>query len=501
MGLWNPANAILQITSALLSFIASTATVVTILRSPGGLQTPYRRIIVGISLTDALQSCALWSGPMAVPSTFKAFYPWASGNSFTCGLNGTFALGCGIAVPLYTLLLCVYYLCKMKYSMTNDEFEHRIERKTHTCVSLFVITSCMAALCTKSINPIPGGQVCHVSAFPPGCKLFPDIVGPCSRGLHAFIFVYIYLCGLPLMVFPSIGICMAMLVYHAYVKGKVFKAISTRATDSEPITSTSSVDLVHTIPCSNGEGNDQQQTNETRNNYLGRIYRRETIIQASLYVTAFFGVYFLSFFVAMVNVSKALRLKPEPFQTAISILFPSGGLFNILIFSRPKVALLRRNHSRFSWLQGQWIVFRYGLEIPSEASLLNIPPWFSQWKCCGKKQEVLDLASNDIGPSFPLGKVEFLPENKKQNGPDPAGSGKTPEFSDTSPKDGEIYSLDSLNAVNGVSESFNRSTTKSCCNVAYRSKDEWHHVVGKADETLVVPRSHEMRMESDHDDA
>ncbi len=50
----------------------------------------------------------------------------------------------------------------------------------------------------------------------------------------------------------------------------------------------------------------------------------------------------------------------------VSFLFPLGGVFNVLVFTRPQVVSLRRRKPHYSRIQAFWIVVKNGGEAPNE---------------------------------------------------------------------------------------------------------------------------------------
>ena len=88
------------------------------------------------------------------------------------------------------------------------------------------------------------------------------------------------------------------------------------------------------------------------------------IVQSCLYVAAFFATY-LSFDIYVTILWLGLG-KPSSFLLIASeITCPLGGLFNILVFTRPSVWILRRRHS-YSWLKAFVLVIKAGGEVPHE---------------------------------------------------------------------------------------------------------------------------------------
>ena len=329
MSQWIQTHAVMQVTTGSISFLASLATAIMVKKSPGSLTTPYRRIIFGLCSYDVLQSFALVSGPVLTPKVER--YPWSFGNVRTCEFNGVMKVSGMIGVPIYTLLLCVYYLCKVKNSMSNKQFADRIEKRTHILVALLVLCTSIAGIVTKSFNALPGSSVCHFSAYPTGCRIVPELVGECTRGLQAHIFIYIFVYGLFALTVPCIIISVVKLCAHAIYKGRMFKA--NVAGNPRQHTRASSSSSSSRLAVSSEEQDDLNMG--TRGARLAQLYAREACIQAVLYSTAFFTVYFLSFFLALVNVFNLRNVDLATLQKAIAMLYPSGGSFNILIYSRP----------------------------------------------------------------------------------------------------------------------------------------------------------------------
>ena len=409
----------LQISSASLSFIASATTAGIICRSNAALGTPYRRIIFGISIGDILQSLGLLTGPFAIPTALRAISPLARGNITSCNINGISMFSGASLVHFYTLLLGFYHLRKMKYLISNREFFLRYERKAHISIISFTIVSCIVFVARKSVNPLPSGGICYISTYPPGCTIVPEIVGECTRGGQETQWFFYFLLGIFVVAIFLILLCMAKLVTHAIAKNRIFTS-SLRARNNQ-------------------QRKSSQQPNESDQNYVARIFRRETVIQASLYTTAFLGVYFLTMLQGILAVLFKKTIH-EAFQFLTVILYPFGGVFNILIFSRPKVAMVRRAHPKFSVLQCQWIILRYGLDVPSREVLMQISPWFRK-RSNQHEHTGIELNLSNEPPQAPF-----------------VG----------------LY-LNSLAVANGDSQSFDNAGSRNIC---YRSIREWDHMEG-----------------------
>lgn len=450
MSNWIQTHAVMQVTTGSISFLASLATAIMVKKSPGSLATPYRRVIFGLCSYDVLQSFALVSGPVLTPKVER--YPWSFGNVSTCEFNGVMKVSGMIGVPIYTLLLCVYYLCKVKNSMSNEQFSKRIEIRTHIFVALLVICTSIAGVATKSFNALPGSSSCNFSAYPTGCRIVPELVGECTRGLQAHIFIYIFVYGLFALTIPCIIISVVMLCAHAIYKSRMFKAnLPASSLPGNPRKHEHTSNSSSSRLAVSEEQDDLDMA--TRGARLAHLYAREACIQAVLYSTAFFTVYFLSFFLALANVFKLRNLDLATLHTSIAMLYPSGGFFNILIYSRPKVAFLHSKHPEFGWLQSLWLVLKAGTEVPAEEDLIYVSPWCL---VSSRKGEVINNNSTHYKTgAYRNGDegVDVEKESKKN--------------------------LNSANVLYGGSDSISKN------NANYRSELEWSHYIGDSERTPV----------------
>ena len=345
---WNHTYASVQISSSSVSFFASVATAIMIYRSLGGLSCPYRRIIFGLSIADALQSFALLTGPFSISYSDHGMFPWAAGNFLTCQGNAAIMTAGVIGVPIYTWLLCIYYFRKAKYPMSNTAFLNKIERRVHIFVVIIVVLAITLAIVTKAFNPLPAGTACFIISYPPGCsQSSPDIHGECTRGATSSrILNFILMFGLNIIFIPWTILATLLLYCHVKSQERLFRADVRRVihTEQEAELNESSClqsfgrKIGRILMKSKNYGGRQygREPHETRAKYIARLYRREILKQAGLYVTAFFGAYSMGFFFGLTNnVDSMKHLKGNGVSIAVSLIYPLGGLFNILIYSRP----------------------------------------------------------------------------------------------------------------------------------------------------------------------
>jgi len=360
---------ILQVFTATSSFVASTIIVFSITCcGTTGLSTPYRRIIFGLSVADILQSLALLVGPSSVSPELLG-EPDAEG--MACKVNGFIILLGGLTVMMYTFFLCLYYVCKLKYKMSDNAFRHRIEQKLHAFFVVISFTASSAAVAMDTMHT--NGtffSFCNLGPSPTLCDRHPDIVGECDPIImrRADIFIIVLNVVLPAICFVGITVTMGLLYQHAYdlnqtIEREVSTPTALRSGISKEEEGESKILTKDKVtPAADVE----KETPQERVQHLSRLYRREITIQATSYVFAFLFTY-VPLIVAMALITAGFY---SPVLDPIVIFtYPFGGFLNIIIYTRPKVASLRRDYPGCSRLRGFWFVLKAGGEIPEEVDL------------------------------------------------------------------------------------------------------------------------------------
>jgi len=102
-------------------------------------------------------------------------------------------------------------------------------------------------------------------------------------------------------------------------------------------------------------------TPQDRLQRISKLYLRENMIQVVSYFLALLLTY--SFYAATLFVR-------YPAVDAISIFFyPLGGFLNIIVYTRPMVAELRRRYPECSRMRGFWLVLTVGGRIPDDIEI------------------------------------------------------------------------------------------------------------------------------------
>ena len=323
------------------SCVASIAIAVMILtKARGEGSNPYQRFLLALSIADIIQTLSIIIGPFATPQDTPNTL-WSRGNTYTCEGQGFFMDIAFMAIPMYTLGLNVYFLLRVKCGMTREKFAKKIERKWHASVLLFNIICNSFAVFNGNINATDYGSLCTIESYPLHCRIDPQKYGECTRGKKSRLVgaVTIYV---PLMIcFVGIITTLCMLTWHVFMQ----QTVSTY--EPPPAANRRTTDLVTQRPAA-------------------ARYRREILTQSCLYTFGFFFTY------SAILIRFVLRITNRPLlpwtHVANSIAWPIGGLINILIYTRPKITILRIRQSELSWLRAFYMVILAGAEVPDEVA-------------------------------------------------------------------------------------------------------------------------------------
>jgi len=187
----------------------------------------------------------------------------------------------------------------------------------HTFIIAFNVIVCVAGLITKTFNTVDG-KFCTFNASPPGCRQNPEIYGECDENIlrNATLLGFATRFLTTVLCLAGIIVCMVKICWHIM--------ITTNTTRSTRL--------------GNLRGQHHhvtQQTHRDEHNanaadLLVRHYRRQFFIQASLYVLAYASTHSFAW-IRMVVVTKK-QAPGSVFMLLNSIVYPLGGLFNILVY-------------------------------------------------------------------------------------------------------------------------------------------------------------------------
>ena len=189
------------------------------------------------------------------------------------------------------------------------------------------------------------------------CDIDPEIYGDCVRGEKASL-ASLFLLVLPVMLsFVMIIINLARFTFHVYRQEQMFKP-----TNQEP-TNGGSDGNGRTNGASSAADVDSNIRDEDSRIVSGSL-AKQSLVQSSLYIASFIICYFAPIITIIMT---ALRIPPPAWTVwCVSIFWPLGGFFNILIYTRPKVSRVKESNPEYSRVYVFLIVVLSGGEVPTE---------------------------------------------------------------------------------------------------------------------------------------
>ena len=381
MALWTT-QAIFIISASIFSFIASTTIVIMIIwaevpgtrrsePTPALKSSPYHRIIFGLSVSDMFQSLALLLGPFLAPEqVYQAF--WSVGNNTSCAIDGLFLTIGAVGTPLYTLFLCYYSMRSMSRVENRRALEPAVEKMCHGVIVVFTLILAIVSLSTKALNTYPSGLFCSVAATPTGCRQFPELFGECDERVAGYVkdLVLVGFLLVPLFSLLGIIVCVWRIYrYVIFVRPRVFQGsadanVASRLREKNKPSIPSGKGSVDSIPDKTTSDVDvESETTTVDGSSSVREYRKQILIQASLYILVYLVTYILVLGLSISNVF--FKVKPTIYWNFVTAIFyPMGGFLNIVVYTRPKVVSLRMKHPELSILRAFGMVVRAGSAVP-----------------------------------------------------------------------------------------------------------------------------------------
>ncbi|GFH50052.1 hypothetical protein CTEN210_06527 [Chaetoceros tenuissimus] len=377
-----------------------------------GLQSPYSRIIFGLSVSDVLFSLGMLLSPFLAPSSLS-LAPFALGNGQSCEFAGYLNIAGAAAIPTYTLFLTYYFMRRIKYKVSPQKFSGLEEKIWHATGILVPVGFATAALSMGDINSYPNGTMCFLASEPYNCN---DTGNKCNRGENVAIFTITFgATGIALFIF--LMVVLYMFTHHVYSIEKDFRipasSTPTRKRESnrhlnfmlnrqEPnqdsdsntsgrestnasksIFALSNIEInrtpssgqeeaqssvMHDVNLSHNQNPPQEGSDET-DTPSPRELSKKALNQSLLYIFAFLLFYIPGMVQVILcglnNNAKDSRV----FLWWSSTLYPTGGVWNILIYTRPKCQKLQKDVPGLTYIAAFILVVLNGGEVPSLTDL------------------------------------------------------------------------------------------------------------------------------------
>lgn len=351
---------IIRCINASVSCLASSFIVLMILTEPvTGLASPYSRIIFGMSISDILFSLGILLSPFVGPKD-NPDAMFAIGSSEGCDFIGFFGIIGGLCLVSYTFLLTYYFLKRIKYKTAPKDFTEKEEKYFHVFFIVHSISAAATAAASGSINPKGHGSICMVESYPFGCDRSSDI--PCQRGGDKMQKILgIYLGAYAVIGFLAIFLSLSLCIHHVY------------RIESQFIIPAREIGNAGTNRRRYARDGDEEENNEHEFQDEGDAIRieeknkfiltKQALHQSLLYMLAFVLVYLPPI---LGNFTEDVSEWRFWFR---SLLTPLGGVFNILIYTRPKVLKMKESYPEVPAIELLIAIVVTGGNIPSMADI------------------------------------------------------------------------------------------------------------------------------------
>ena len=232
--------------------------------------------------------------------------------------------------PMYTFVLTLYAFLSVKHRMTRETFSRKLEWTLHWVIFLQAVTSAFFVVLTRNVNPLENGYVCtFLRGYPLNCESDPDRYGNCERGQNAVLYLIIIFYIPTLLCFIGMGVCLSSLSWYVFIAERRMQGPQDLSTTSRGCYSYLCYLTRENVPV------------ETENSHKLHEFSMESLTQSSLYVLVFLLTHALNYVnVLLLGIGITT---PAWVSTGRLILYPSG-VFNILLYKRPKVKHLRKRH-------------------------------------------------------------------------------------------------------------------------------------------------------------
>jgi len=336
---------VISTVSAAASLLGSAIIIFLILRSSAGLKTVYNRILFGMSLYDILQSIpiALTTLPMPKDMIYKQFDGIVIGNATSCSIQGFIFVTGAAGAAIYNAILCIYYVCSIRFGMKDEIFRRCLEPFLHLSVVSLSLFLAIWVWHYQQINPSPVQFTwCATNIYPYWCGEDDE---ECSyqRGQpEVALILPIVVTASIIIIAATVVISMIMIIRCVYSRERLLKAYM-------------------------GDNDAISRGNQRRlGAYKSDVqYTKEVVFQALMYTLVFFAVFHHPLLNAVIKRDRGAPYESNQTKEIAHLVFrPLQGFFNAIIFINHKVRNFRRTRPALSLYEALKVVFERREEDP-----------------------------------------------------------------------------------------------------------------------------------------
>jgi len=244
--------------------------------------------------------------------------------------------------------------------LTPAQFARKMECRISIFIWLFPVIGGLVGLVNGYFNPGKEGSLCMMVGKPLRCGIDPKTYGACVRGQNALL-ASLFLVLLPFVLsFAMIIMNLARFTFHVYQQEQMFKP-----TNQEPTGGSADGEggIINGTSSSTAADVESSIRDSVSRNVRGSL-AKQSLVQSSLYIASFFICYVGPIISIIMG---ALHITPPAWLLwCVSIFWPLGGFFNILIYTRPKVSRYKDYNPEYSRLHVFLIIILSGGEVPTE---------------------------------------------------------------------------------------------------------------------------------------
>jgi len=423
------ASFIIPIVTGALSAIGSFVILNIILQSTSKLGTTHHRIMASMSVFDIIASIcmALSTLPMPSDTAFRNGRPmW--GNKTTCQIQGfLIVLGISGGAFLYSCLAW-YMVCKITFRMDDYKIGRKIEPYIMIVAIALALSGTIFFLEQDLINASSFNSFCSVAPYSEDCNAVSsdawyDCVSGDGRTMKAYERSLIIMTIVITIAVILIVIAMFLIIKTVCDEQKKIKMKKNQISD----TNSPRANVIFSSEDDSTSDNHEHQ----QNNSTDLKYSRVLILQALMYIMAFFITWIFTILCMVIGNGYSFFLD---MSKAVSL--PLQGFWNMIIFVYDKAYLVRQVDPSKSWRQAVKKVLFCPKEIPV-AFLTNLAiieettrnagdPELSQ---VSKDREEVLRSSQEITMSF-LMNLTKVEESRNHGNVEPSKVPKGPTVDD-----------------------------------------------------------------------
>jgi hypothetical protein len=374
------AGFILPCVNGLISACSSAVILHVIRKSQDKFSTTYHRIMGLMSFFDIILSLLFALGTIMMPSdTFYKFAGPTLGNRATCQAQGWLIIfGFTGSTAMYAALSW-YFMLTITFNVKASKIACIFEPVAYLYTFCQALIGPSVYLSKDLLNPNPYDIFCTIAPYPQSCdeeKWYDwNYCEWAENAISDYNFYMNVTINIMLFTFIMIVLGFSVILWTVFQKNKLLKALLV-AVSEEP----HECDNTDSFEESNlGEASNYHQEDERRNeesdkmNHINDLkYSRVLIIQALMYIFAYFLTWFFNF------LSGTIHVESFGMDAVNSILFPLQGFWNLFIFLYDKTYLIRaRNPNTSFWAAVKMILF-HPTDVPvlimSNISMIVIEP-------------------------------------------------------------------------------------------------------------------------------